>query len=235
MIKPSVKDLTSDPFLIDLERYGDHKLVSQGQAAGYLNKSISTLSDWRKKGKRPPGWIDDDGIGYPVGELKRYVQEQLARTASQLTSEPAPTPTPPPTPAAVDADGVPLSASDRQNYGLDEPPMGGGRGKGIVHASLSSFLSTGLPDDEWLFVMVPERELGNIYRPVDLIASIDLPWEKVRDAKCEQITLSDYVERMAKFSSLAADYLAGQERASERASLLDQMSPPGNGKGRIKG
>lgn len=235
MIKRSVKELSSDPFLIDLERYGDHKIASQGQAAGYLNKSISTLSDWRKKGKRPPGWIDDDGIGYPVGELKRYVQEQLARTASPDASTSAATPSPPTTSTAADADGVPLSGEALEAYGMDEPMMRGGRRKKVAHATFAGFLSTGLPDDEWVFVVVPERRLGNIHRPVDLIASMDLPWEQVRDATCEQLTLSHYLDRMAEFSRLAADYLAGQARASERAALLDQIAPTSNGKGRGRG
>lgn len=235
MIKPSVKELSSDPFLIDLERYGDHKIASQGQAAGYLNKSISTLSAWRKKGKRPPGWIDDDGIGYPVGELKRYVQEQTALTASPNASSSATAPTPPAASAAVDADGVPLSGEALEAYGMDEPMMRGGRRKKVTHATFAGFLSTGLPDDEWVFVMVPESDLGNIHRPVDLMASMDLPWEQVRDATCEQLTLSAYLERMAEFSRLAADYLAGQARASERSAFLSQRFPSSNGKGRDRG
>lgn len=235
MIKPSVKELSSDPFLIDLERYGDHKVASQGQAAGYLNKSISTLSAWRKKGKRPPGWIDDDGIGYPVGELKRYVREQTARTASLSASSSAATPSPPTTSTAADADGVPLSGEALEAYGMDEPMMRGGRRKKVAHATFAGFLSSGLPDDEWVFAMIPERGLGNILRPVDLVASMDLPWEQVRDANCEQLTLSDYLERMADFSRLAAEHLAGQARASERAALLDQIVPPSDGKGRVRG
>lgn len=43
--------------------------------------SVTTLGEWRDANKRPPGWIEDAGIRYPLGEVRRYAREQLERLA----------------------------------------------------------------------------------------------------------------------------------------------------------
>lgn len=220
MKKHTVAELSADPFLRDLESYGDHKLVSQSQAAGYLNKSITTLSNWRTSGKRPPGWIDDDGISYPVGELKRYVQEHLASTAE---GKPRAAGRAPRAEGVLDADGRPRSAKDMDDYGLDEPLMRGGRRKKVNHDSFASFMASGGPADEWVFLMVPDPHQGATSRPVDLIASMELPHESLAQATCEQLSLTDYLDRLRFYLETAPMQDMADERQKESLALAPKQ------------
>ncbi|MFC3651911.1 hypothetical protein ACFONN_10190 [Dyella humi] len=189
MGKKSLAELTVDPFLRTLEGRDDAQLLTVEQTAGFLARSITTLAEWRASGKRPPGWIDDAGIRYPLGEVRRYAREQLERLALTPTP-PAPSPPPAPTTAAEEiAKAVDQQAVD--DYGLDDPILTGRRRKGVRHNSFAEFVALGAADDEWVFLMVPVAQGG--HRPVDLISTLDISADQVAEAACAQMSLTEYL------------------------------------------
>lgn len=200
MAKKSLAELTADPFLRSLEGCDDAQLLTIEQTAGFLARSITSLSEWRTASKRPPGWIDDDGVRYPLGELRRYAREKLEAAAASSPASAAPAPAPPATTAAQKVRQV-AGKDAVEIFGLDEEPMRGGRArKGVRQESFSSFLATGAPDDEWVFLMVPSSFSSNhARRPIDLIATLDTYIETPDDVKCEQLSLIEYSETLAAF------------------------------------
>lgn len=75
--------------------------------------------------------------------------------------------------------------------------------------------------DEWGFLLVPDRNMGSYRRPVDLIATLDMPLKDLRGAEYHQLTLEAY---LAQLSS----YLIEGPRQAEAASRaqLALASPP---------
>jgi hypothetical protein len=194
MGKKSLAELTADPFLHTLEGRDDAQLLTVEQTAGFLSRSTSTLAEWRASGKRPPGWIDDAGIRYPLGEVRRYAREQLERLA--LTPlPPLLSPRPKPTTAAEEiAKAVDPQAVD--DYGLDDPILTGRRRKGVRHNSFAEFIAMGSPNDEWVFLMVPDA--SGSHRPVDLISTLDMVDKEITEAMCAQMSLKTYLKRLQK-------------------------------------
>lgn len=238
--KPTLAELVLDPFLRSLDGRDDAQMLTRYQACGFLNKAPATLDLWRKQNIRPPQWINSaragekPDIGYPLGELRLWVRTKLeeARDQAKIT----PTVGDPPTSSSSDYQHLgprKLSAKERAEYGLDEELLRGRRRKGVAHETFASFLSAGTPSDEWVFLSVrTDFRSGQVRRPVDLISSLDLPWDMLGDAPCERLTLADYATRMAS-------YLAAYEAvriAEHRVDTAGQLPPraPGASTGRVK-
>ena len=176
---------------------------------------------------KPPQWINSAATGkqpdisYPLGELRLWVRQKLDEAA-----QPAPA-------SSISADQTyqslgpsGMTAAERVIYGLDEEILRGGSRRGIKQASFQQFLSQGAPADEWVFLMVPTDFRGTQHlRPVDLISSLDLPFELVsKGTCCDQISLATYVQRMATYMEIfAAQELA--ERQVDRAGELPERDP----------
>jgi hypothetical protein len=192
MGKKTLAELTADPFLRTLEGRDDAQLLTVEQTAGFLSRSITTLAEWRATSKRPPGWIDDAGIRYPLGEVRRYAREQLEKLAL-VEPSPAPSPRTSPTSAAEEI----AKAVDPQavtDYGLDEPILTGRRRKGVHHNSFAEFVALGAADDEWIFLVVPDLTSG--HRPVDLIATLDMAASELSMATPVQWSLTKYLDHL---------------------------------------
>jgi len=232
--KPTLAELVADPFLQTLSGRDDAQMLTRYQACGFLNKAPATLDAWRKQNVKPPQWINSAAAGkqpdisYPLGELRLWVRQKLDEAA-----QPAP-------PSSISSDGTyqslgpsVMTAAERVIYGLDEEILRGGSRRGIKHASFQQFLSRGAPTDEWVFLMVPTDFRGNQHtRPVDLISSLDLPFELVSKAtSCDQISLATYVQRMATYMEIFAQQDLAERRADRVGELpeRDPDAPPGRG------
>jgi hypothetical protein len=126
-----------------------------------------------------------------------------------------------------------MTAAERAIYGLDEEILRGGSRRGIKHASLQQFLSRGAPADEWVFLMVPTDFRGTQYlRPVDLISSLDLPFELVSKAtSCDQISLTAYVQRMTTYMEIFATQELAEARADRTGELAERDPDVAPGRG----
>lgn len=221
MPKPTLADMIADPFLRTLEGRDGSQVLTRYQACGFLQQSPSTLDRWRKKGWRPPQWFDNAPrsdkpvICYTLGSLREYVQQQV----EQASADSSPSiPSTASSTHATDADGRPMTAQDIADYGLDETILRGGRRRKVNHDSFASFLATGQPDDEWVFLLQPSTAPGNPRRrPVDLIASLDLDLDTLVDAECEQLSLSAYTETLAAFMR--------EEQAALRHAAAGDLPP----------
>lgn len=194
MGKKSLAELTADPFLRTLEGRDDAQLLTVEQTAGFLARSITTLAEWRASGKRPPGWIDDAGIRYPLGEVRRYAREQLERLT---LVPPSPVPAPPRSSTASEEIAKAIDPQAVEDYGLDDPILTGRRRKGIRHSSFAEFIALGASDDEWVFLLVPDTQGGR--RPMDLISTLDTSDDQLHEATCQQLSLGEYLERLRHY------------------------------------
>jgi len=232
--KPTLAELVADPFLRTLEGRDDAQMLTRYQACGFLNKAPATLDAWRKQDLRPPQWINSatagqkPDISYPLGELRLWVRQKKEESA-----RPGPA-------SSIAAEGAyqslgpsGMTAGERVIYGLDEEILRGGTRRGIKHASFQQFLATGAPADEWVFLMVPTDFRGTQHlRPIDLISSLDLPFELVSKATfCDQISLATYVKRLSVYMEIFASQNEAERRADHAGELpeRDPDAPPGRG------
>jgi hypothetical protein len=131
-------------------------LLTEKDVAGLLQCSVRLLQQWRAEQVQPPLWIT---LG---PKLIRYPAQALIEWVDTLAHAPSPGR------AAALASVLPVAPALRsvEMDGLDEPLFRGGRRRSR-HATLESFLSTGLPQDEWLF-----RQRENERRR-DFLATLD--------------------------------------------------------------
>jgi len=232
--KPTLAELIADPFLRTLEGRDDAQMLTRYQACGFLNKAPATLDSWRKQNLKPPQWINSAAAGkqhdisYPLGELRLWVRQKLEEAAR------------PASPSLIGEEGAyqslgpsRMTAAERVIYGLDEEILCGAPRRGIEHASFQQFLATGAPADEWVFLMVPTDFRGRQHlRPVDLISSLELPFEIVSKAtSCDQISLATYVQRLSVYMEIFASQDEAERRADHAGGLpeRDPDAPPGRG------
>ncbi|WP_449429132.1 hypothetical protein [Rhodanobacter umsongensis] len=232
--KPTLAELITDPFLRTLEGRDDAQMLTRYQACGFLNKAPATLDAWRKQNLRPPQWINSSNpgqkpdIAYPLGELRLWVKQKL-----EEASRPA-------SPSALNMDGEyqslgpsQMNAAQRAEYGLDEEILRGAARLGVKHANFQQLLARGAPTDEWVFLMVPTDFRGTQHlRPVDLISSLDMPFELVSKAtSCDQISLATYLQRLKTYMDIFGSQEMAERRA-DRAGELPERDPdafPGRG------
>jgi hypothetical protein len=216
----TLKELTEDPFLRTLEGRDELQPMTIQRAAGFLAQSLTTLLEWREAGKRPPGWYGEGkNLRYPLGELRRFVREELEKAERMQAPQPAPT-APPEKTSAVEKVKQIAGKDAVKGFGFGDVKMiGGERRTKVRHDSHAQFLSVGAPNDEWVFLMVPSAyPAQTVRRPVDLIASLDMDPDTLVDAECEQLSLESYGEALAAF--------VRAEGAAERKLRAGELPPP---------
>lgn len=217
----SKRAMSADPFLQSLEGRDRKQPLTRFQACGFLNIGTTKLDAWRKAGRVPPAWIKEGrDVLYPIGELLDYVDAKVAETKAGATPSPARLPVVPN--QRIRSKQPLLTARQRDEYGLLEPILRGGRRAGIRHSSFAQFLAAGAPTDEWVFLLVPDRHMGSYRRPVDLTATLDMPLNALRGAQCEQLTLEAYLARMSSYLIEGPH----QAQAARRAEMALANPPP---------
>jgi hypothetical protein len=194
--RKTLSQLSADPFLQTLEGRDPDQPMTIELAAGFLMQSVWTLAEWRDAGIRPPGWYGEGkGIRYSLGELRRFVREQLEKSAQKHTPQSAAAPLSDKTTAAEQVKQI-AGAKAVDDFGFDDTPLRGGR-PNVNQRNFGQFLSVGRSTDEWVFAMVPSRYPDVPPRPVDLIATLDMDLEDLLDAECVQLDLPTYSEHLA--------------------------------------
>ena len=107
------------------------------------------------------------------------------------------------------------------HLGMNLKPVKRGRRKGVKHSSYPEFMAKGAPDDEWVFALIPDPNKGAYRRPVDLIETLHMPEEQIGDATCEQLSMTDYLDRLSGYLQAKA----GQDLAGERAGEMATLPP----------
>lgn len=181
--------LATDPFFDAISLVSKPLLLTEKDVAALLQCSVRLLQQWRTDGVQPPTWV---ALG---PKLIRYPAQSLVEWVSSLRSEkPHPIINPTLSPR------TPPDVSAPSGAGFDEPVFKGGRRRSR-QSSFHSFLTFGLPSDEWLFVC-SERK-----RPRDFIES--LLDERDQEDEVTWMRLDAYLERIKTESS--ADYARIQE------------------------
>jgi len=200
----TLAELTADPFLRTLEGRDPATPLTAGQAAGFLITSTSTLKEWRDSGKWPPEWFKDEdceGVRYPLGSLRQYVNDRVEATRQKRARSTEATPAPPLDKTSAAEKIKQIAGKDAvKGFGLDDLILRGGRRKNVKQDTHSQFMALGASDDEWVFLMVPSTVPGvAARRPIDLIASLDMDPDTLEDAECVQLSLFDYSDALARF------------------------------------
>lgn len=189
--------LSTDPLLSAVAGFPQQPLLlTEKDVAALLQCSVRLLQQWRAEGVSPPTWmaLGPKLIRYPADALVAWVRSgvgttKVPRGLAAKTIAPV-------------GDG--LFAPDWAAAGFDEPPFRGGRKPKIRHASFMSFLSSALPDEEWLFVV--RAETG---RPIEFIESLG---EERSDANDVQwLQLHEYLAAVKRAAELAASNVVAQE------------------------
>lgn len=214
MAKQTLEELTRDPMVLALAQADDKQLVNELLASGFLSVSLTTLRGWRTAGRKPPAAIKLDtkvksSVRYPVGELRKFVEQALAGDT------PEPELAPIALPRAQPEGGL------SSHLGMNLKPVKRGRRKGVKHSSYPEFMAKGAPDDEWVFALIPDPNKGAYRRPVDLIETLHMPEEQIGDATCEQLSMTDYLDRLSGYLQAKA----GQDLAGERAGEMATVPP----------
>lgn len=189
MTKPKSR-YAADPFLKALGAASRKRLLTRGQAAGFLGIGLIKLDEWRSR-DLPPPFVDLKGmIRYKVGDLMDFVD---GLPTSQLR---------PPSITPSGAAPLPVPTDELQRIGMYAPLMRGGRRKRQpIIASLSTWLAWGSSDSTWRFLMLD----GGLQRgcprcPVDMLAMLDVD-DVPDDAPWEALTIRKYAAALALFAA----------------------------------
>ena len=211
MAKQTLEELTRDPMVLALAQADDRQLVNELLAAGFLAASLTTLRGWRTAGRKPPAAIKvATSVRYPVGELRKFVEQALASDMVE------------PELAQFALPRAQAESGLSSHRGMDLEPVKRGRRKGVKQATFASFLAEGQAEDEWVFAMIPDQSPGKTVRPVDLIETLrlELSDEQLEEATCEQLSLAEYLERLVTYHRDKPD----RDRSAEREAALQVMS-----------
>ena len=154
-------------------------MLTEQDVAGLLQVSVRTLQEWRRLKLMPPELKVLHGkiVSYPARRLLEWIDSPAAVGAPQTS------PTHTPAMPAV----VPLKDVD----GFDEPLLKGGRKRKSIHRSFAEFMSSGMPADQWLFVLRSAYE-----RPIDWNES--LLAERTLEDPVIWLSLGDYLDTFRK-------------------------------------
>lgn len=185
-----------DPLLMAFDTLPAHKLLKASQVALLIEQSVRWLEEQRSKGNPPP-WVQvgDRAVAYAVGPLRTWLQDLMTGAPSS-------------THAVTKSKAAHVA-------GLDEPILRGGRRKTPKQATFTAFLTSGLPSDEWPFVLIGESR-----RPIDFVGALLAGDDPVGDdAECLWLTLEDFTHRLAD--------AARHEQALAEREALEKSLPAG--------
>ncbi|TDR40468.1 hypothetical protein DFR29_113170 [Tahibacter aquaticus] len=194
--------LSTDPLLSAVAAFPRPLLLTEKDVAALLRCSTRLLQQWRADGVSPPAWmaLGPKLVRYPAAALIAWI-DGGAGTSKAPRSIAATT-------VAPVTDG--LFAPDWAGAGFDEPPFRGGRRPKVRRTSFMGLLSTGLPDEEWLFVV---RSASG--RPIEFVES--LQHDRSDDDEVVWLRLDEYLEASARAAAHAA--------ASSFQTVLEESMP----------
>lgn len=203
---------STDPLLSALAAFPQPLLLTEKDVAALLRCSTRLLQQWRADGVAPPTWValGPKLIRYSAAALIEWIDHGMGTSKPQKSS----------VAATIAPGGDGLFAPDWAAAGFNEPPFRGGRRPKVRHVSLIGFLSTGLPDDEWLFVL--KQPTG---RPLDFVQS--LGQDRCDDEEVAWLRLDEF---------LASTASAAQHAATKALhDQVDLLTPPPLSTGRRRG